>query len=55
MYIFPQVIESTPTINNENDPVQVSHVNLIDLAGSERVAQTGATGQRFKEGAHINK
>ncbi|XP_044748104.1 kinesin-like protein KIN-7O [Coccinella septempunctata] len=53
--IFRIVIESAPTASSENDPVQVSHVNLIDLAGSERVSQTGATGQRFKEGAHINK
>lgn len=29
--------------------------NLVDLAGSERAGQTGAEGQRFKEGCHINK
>lgn len=28
---------------------------LFDLAGSERVAKTGAEGARMKEGAHINK
>jgi kinesin family protein 1 len=28
---------------------------LIDLAGSERANSTGATGQRLKEGANINK
>jgi hypothetical protein len=27
----------------------------VDLAGSERVSNTGAEGQRLKEGAHINK
>lgn len=27
----------------------------MDLAGSERADSTGATGQRLKEGAHINK
>lgn len=27
----------------------------MDLAGSERADATGATGQRLKEGAHINK
>ncbi|KAJ1921252.1 hypothetical protein H4219_000851 [Mycoemilia scoparia] len=35
--------------------VKVSCLNLVDLAGSERVGQTGAEGQRLKEGAHINK
>ncbi|KAJ2784745.1 hypothetical protein GGI15_002172 [Coemansia interrupta] len=35
--------------------VMVSCLNLVDLAGSERVGQTGAEGQRLKEGAHINK
>lgn len=35
--------------------VIVSCLNLVDLAGSERVGQTGAEGQRLKEGAHINK
>lgn len=28
---------------------------MVDLAGSERADTTGATGQRLKEGAHINK
>jgi len=30
-------------------------INLIDLAGSERAESTGATGDRLKEGANINK
>lgn len=29
-------------------------INLVDLAGSERADQTGATGDRLKEGAAIN-
>jgi len=33
----------------------VSNINLIDLAGSERAASTGASGDRLKEGANINK
>ena len=33
----------------------VSRLNLIDLAGSERQASTGATGQTLKEGAKINQ
>ncbi len=31
-----------------------SLINLVDLAGSERADQTGATGDRLKEGAAIN-
>jgi kinesin family protein 1 len=30
-------------------------ISLIDLAGSERANSTGASGQRLKEGANINK
>ncbi|GAB6021726.1 Kinesin-like protein kif16b [Chamberlinius hualienensis] len=33
----------------------VSKVHLVDLAGSERADATGATGERLKEGGHINK
>ena len=33
----------------------MSKIHLVDLAGSERADATGATGQRLKEGAHINK
>ncbi|KAI0230208.1 hypothetical protein L0F63_001702 [Massospora cicadina] len=34
---------------------KVSRVSLVDLAGSERANSTGASGQRLKEGANINK
>ena len=33
----------------------MSYPSLVDLAGSERANSTGATGQRLKEGANINK
>lgn len=33
----------------------VAKLNLVDLAGSERAESTGATGDRLKEGANINK
>ncbi|OMJ83613.1 hypothetical protein SteCoe_15401 [Stentor coeruleus] len=34
---------------------KVSVINLVDLAGSEKAGQTGATGDRLKEGCAINK
>jgi kinesin family protein 1 len=34
---------------------KVSKISLVDLAGSERASGTGATGERLKEGAAINK
>ncbi|ETV97792.1 hypothetical protein H310_09144 [Aphanomyces invadans] len=42
-----------PSSNKMMD--KVSRINLIDLAGSERAASTGATGARLKEGAAINQ
>lgn len=34
---------------------KLSMINLIDLAGSEKAGQTGATGDRLAEGCNINK
>lgn len=34
---------------------KLSVINLVDLAGSEKAGQTGATGDRLKEGCAINK
>lgn len=34
---------------------KLSVINLIDLAGSEKAGQTGATGDRLKEGCQINQ
>lgn len=34
---------------------KASRLCLVDLAGSERAVATGATGDRLKEGANINK
>ncbi|XP_064640023.1 kinesin-like protein KIF28 isoform X2 [Lineus longissimus] len=42
--------------NEEGSETKKSSVmNLVDLAGSERADSTGATGDRLKEGANINK
>merc|ERR1719399_1271221 len=34
---------------------KLSMINLVDLAGSEKADQTGASGDRLKEGCAINK
>jgi len=34
---------------------KISLINLVDLAGSEKAGQTGASGDRLKEGCAINK
>jgi len=50
--IFDQIITDAAT---GKKTTRTSEINLIDLAGSERAGSTGATGQRLKEGAQINK
>lgn len=44
-------------VTNENGRIteKVSVINLVDLAGSEKAGQTGATGDRLKEGCAINQ
>ncbi|CAA7034574.1 unnamed protein product [Microthlaspi erraticum] len=46
-------------VTNMNSYSSRSHtifrMNLVELAGSERAAKTGAAGVRLKEGSHINK
>lgn len=41
--------------NGNGDSGLFAKINLVDLAGSERQKSTGATGDRLKEGANINK
>ncbi|XP_023930292.1 kinesin-like protein KIF28P isoform X2 [Lingula anatina] len=48
---FDQIIKD-PTGQEKK---KSSEMNLVDLAGSERAESTGATGDRLKEGANINK
>jgi len=48
--------KDTQTIGDvEKEKILKSKLNLVDLAGSERASKTGATGDRLKEGAAINK
>ena len=35
--------------------INVSQLNLVDRAGSERASPTGAAGERLREGININK
>ncbi|KAI3388277.1 hypothetical protein SNEBB_000716 [Seison nebaliae] len=48
--IFDQITKS-----EQGETKKSSTINLVDLAGSERADSTGATGDRLKEGASINK
>ncbi|XP_060063153.1 kinesin-like protein KIF28 [Ylistrum balloti] len=48
---FDQIIKSETGSETKKSSV----MNLVDLAGSERADSTGATGDRLKEGANINK
>ncbi|CAG5116350.1 unnamed protein product, partial [Candidula unifasciata] len=49
--VFDQIIK-----NSDGDETKISStMNLVDLAGSERADSTGATGDRLKEGANINR
>ncbi|XP_020675263.1 kinesin-like protein KIN-7D, chloroplastic [Dendrobium catenatum] len=53
--IFTLTIESTPCGEcSEDEAVNLSQLNLIDLAGSES-SRAETTGLRRKEGAYINK
>eukprot|EP00929_Paragymnodinium_shiwhaense_P051384 TRINITY_DN2586_c0_g2_i3.p1 TRINITY_DN2586_c0_g2~~TRINITY_DN2586_c0_g2_i3.p1 ORF type:complete len:1057 (+),score=326.94 TRINITY_DN2586_c0_g2_i3:84-3173(+) len=48
-------IELKQAYNARPDDFKVSMINLVDLAGSEKASQTGASGDRLKEGCAINK
>ncbi|KAK8384035.1 hypothetical protein O3P69_016041 [Scylla paramamosain] len=55
--IFRLILESRERGDEaqEEGAVTVSHLNLVDLAGSENASQSGATGERLREGGFINK
>ncbi|KAL3320977.1 hypothetical protein Ciccas_000337 [Cichlidogyrus casuarinus] len=48
-------INFTQVSGDKGSNQKSSIINLVDLAGSERADSTGATGDRLKEGANINK
>lgn len=41
--------------NRRNNEKRLVKLSMIDLAGSERASSTKCVGQRFKEGASINR
>ncbi|XP_058049106.1 centromere-associated protein E [Ahaetulla prasina] len=56
--IFRMIIESKEKHTSGSSyegAVMVSHLNFVDLGGSERASQTGAEGIRLKEGCNINR
>eukprot|EP00045_Choanoeca_perplexa_P012490 m.136546 g.136546 ORF g.136546 m.136546 type:complete len:888 (+) comp16025_c0_seq1:110-2773(+) len=53
--IFSLIFQPTRSQSSSVKSEKLSKINLVDLAGSERASSTGATGDRLKEGASINK
>jgi hypothetical protein len=53
--IFRLTVESRVTNEHGEVSVRSASLSLVDLAGSESVKNTGATGQRAKEGGKINQ
>ena len=52
--IFIIRLQQKEVVEGQQKDVRAT-INLVDLAGSERAAKTGATGDKLKEGANINK
>ncbi|UJR33083.1 hypothetical protein I4U23_020542 [Adineta vaga] len=48
-------IKQRDVTRSHTEQVQFAKLYMIDLAGSERAAQTQNTGKRMMEGAHINR
>ncbi|XP_022242092.1 kinesin-like protein KIF19 [Limulus polyphemus] len=47
-------VKQSDRLRNTVQKVRTGTLYMVDLAGSERASHTRNTGQRFKEGAHIN-
>lgn len=53
--VFTATIEAHRRLASGANSVRFSKLNLIDLAGSERVGRSGATGEQLTEARSINK
>lgn len=53
--VFTATIEAHQKLPNGMTAVKFSKLNLIDLAGSERVTRSGVTGEQLAEARSINK
>ncbi|XP_031778628.1 kinesin-like protein KIF14 isoform X4 [Nasonia vitripennis] len=53
--ILTQTQSKAPSKAKQGDDSRRSKINLVDLAGSERLSNTGACGDRLREGVSINK
>jgi len=53
------IMESVPKVDDRDENIKLTVttavLNFVDLAGSEKVSQTGAVGERFKEATYINR
>jgi len=53
--LFTLQVESFDTEHDSTSPiVMTSKINIVDLAGSEKLSKTGATGDTMQEGCNIN-
>ncbi|XP_018594880.2 kinesin-like protein KIF19 [Scleropages formosus] len=53
--ILQVTVKQKSRVKNINEEVRVGKLFMVDLAGTERAAQTQNRGMRMKEGAHINR
>ncbi|XP_035695150.1 kinesin-like protein KIF19 isoform X2 [Branchiostoma floridae] len=53
--VLQVTVKQRSRVRNTTQEVRVGKLYMIDLAGSERAAQTQNRGKRMKEGAHINR
>jgi kinesin family protein 18/19 len=53
--VLQVIVKQQNRVRNTLQEIRVGKLFMIDLAGSERAANTHNTGKRMVEGAHINR